>query len=59
MMADLAKIFAAKKQRRRRLARLPYSEKVRAVIQLQEMSAAVLRSRGKVVQPWHAAGNGV
>ncbi len=59
MTAELAKIFAGKAQRRRALARLPYPEKVRAVIQLQEMSAAILRARGKVVQPWSASRNGV
>jgi hypothetical protein len=49
---ELAKIFAAKQQRRHKLASLPFPEKVQAVIQLQNMTATVLRSRGKSVQPW-------
>lgn len=59
MTAELAKILAGKEQRRRTLARLPYAEKVKAVIQLQEMATAVLRSRGKFAQPWSATGTGV
>jgi hypothetical protein len=49
---EVAKIFAAKEERRHKLAHLPFPEKVRAVIQLQEMAAVILRSRGKVVKPW-------
>jgi hypothetical protein len=45
-------MFAAKEQRRRDLARLPFPEKVRTVIQLQEMAATILRARGKTVRPW-------
>jgi hypothetical protein len=52
MTTELAKIFAGKEQRRRTLARLPYPEKVQAVMQLQEMAAAILRSRGKIVRVW-------
>ena len=51
---ELAKIFAGKEQRRRMLARLPYPDKVEAVMQLQEMVAAILRSRGKSARPWSA-----
>ena len=50
--AEIAKIFRAKEQRRQMLARLPFPEKVRAVIQLQEMAAVILRARGKSVKPW-------
>ena len=46
---EIARIFAAKEQRRQALARLPFPEKVRAVIQLQEMAATILRARGKMV----------
>jgi hypothetical protein len=49
---EVAKIFAAKEERRHKLAHLPFPEKVRAVIQLQEMAAVILRARGKVVKPW-------
>ena len=57
--AETAKIFAAKEQRRQMLARLPFPEKVRAVIQLQEMAATILRSRGKSVRPWSASRSSV
>ena len=53
--SELARIFAAKEERRQRLARLAFPEKVEAVIQLQQMAAAILRSRGKIVQPWSAS----
>jgi hypothetical protein len=56
---ELAKIFARKQQRRHQLASLPFPEKVQAVIQLQNMTAAILRSRGKSVQPWSASRTGV
>jgi hypothetical protein len=50
--AEVARIFAAKQKRRHDLARLPYPEKVRAIIQLQEIAATILRARGKIVRPW-------
>jgi hypothetical protein len=49
---EVAALFAAKEARRRRLARLPFPEKVRAVVRLQEMAAPVLRARGKIVRVW-------
>jgi hypothetical protein len=52
---EIAGIFAAKEQRRQALARLPFPEKVRAVIQLQEMAATILRARGKMVRPWNVS----
>ena len=52
---EIARIFAAKEQRRQALARLPFPEKVRAVIQLQEMAATILRARGKMVRPWNVS----
>jgi hypothetical protein len=55
---ELAKIFAGKEQRRHKLASLPFPEKVKAVIQLQEMTATILRSRGKSVRPWSTSGTG-
>jgi len=54
---ELAKIFAGKQQRRHKLASLPFPEKVQAVIQLQEIAAAILRARGKRVRPWNANRN--
>ena len=49
---EIARIFAAKEQRRQALARLPFPEKVQAVIGLQKMAATILRARGKMVRPW-------
>jgi len=59
MTDELARVFAAKEQRRKALARLPFPEKVRAVIKLQEMAATILRARGKSVKPWSASGTGL
>ena len=53
--AEVARIFAAKEQRRQDLARLPFPEKVRAVIRLQEMAATILRARGKTVRSWNVS----
>jgi hypothetical protein len=52
---EIARIFAAKEQRRQALARLPFPAKVRAVIQLQEMAATILNARGKMVRPWNVS----
>jgi hypothetical protein len=49
---EIARLFAAKKARRHRLAALPFPEKVRAVVRLQEMAAPVLRARGRKVHVW-------
>jgi len=49
---EIARLFAAKEARRRMLAALPFSEKVRAVVRLQEMVAPVLRARGRKVRVW-------
>jgi len=57
--AEVTRILAAKEKRRHELARLPFPEKVRAVIQLQEMAATILRARGKIVKPWSASRTGV
>jgi hypothetical protein len=53
--AEVARIFTAKQERRQDLARLPYPEKVRAIIQLQGMAATILRARGKIVRPWNVS----
>ena len=55
---ELANIFAAKEERRQKLARLPFPDKVQAVIQLQEMAATILRARGKSVRPWDGSRTG-
>jgi hypothetical protein len=49
---EIERLFAAKEARRHRLAALPFPEKVRAVIRLQEMAAPVLRARGRKVHVW-------
>ena len=51
----IARLFAAKEQRRRKLAALSFPEKVRAVVRLQEMAAPVLRQRGRKVRVWPLA----
>jgi hypothetical protein len=53
--AEVARIFAAKHQRRQGLARLSFPEKVQAVIELQKLAATILRTRGKIVKPWSAS----
>ncbi len=52
---EIARIFESKEQRRQALARLSFPEKVRAVMQLQEMAATILRARGKMVRPWNVS----
>ena len=52
MDPQIARLFAAKEARRRRLARLPFAEKVKLVVQLQRMAAPLLRQRGKQVRVW-------
>lgn len=52
---EIARLIAAKEARRRQLARLPFSEKVKAVVQLQRMAAPLLRQRGRKVRVWELA----
>ena len=49
---EIARIIAAKEQRRHKLAALPFAEKVRLVVQLQRMAAPILRARGLMVREW-------
>ena len=49
---EIARLIAAKEQRRLKLAALPFVEKVRLVVQLQQMAAPVLRARGREVRVW-------
>ena len=49
---EIQRLFDAKESRRRRLAALPFPEKVRIVVRMQEMVAPVLRARGKNVKVW-------
>ncbi len=50
---EVTRLLAAKEQRRRKLAGLPFPEKVRAVVQLQRMVAPILRARGRQVRVWN------
>ena len=49
---EIARLIAAKEQRRHELAALSFAEKVRVVVQLQQMVAPVLRARGRPVRVW-------
>lgn len=49
---EIARLFAAKEERRRSLAALPFPEKVRAVVRMQEMAAPLMRARGRQVRVW-------
>jgi hypothetical protein len=49
---EVARIFTAKEARRRKLAALPFAEKVRIVVRFQDMAAPLLRARGKNVRIW-------
>lgn len=49
---EIEKLFYAKERRRARLVALPFHEKVRAVVTMQQMAAPVLRARGKQVRIW-------
>lgn len=49
---EIERLFTAKEERRARLAALPFHEKVQAVVQMQKMTAPLLRARGKVVRIW-------
>lgn len=49
---EIEKLRRAKERRRARLATMPFHEKVRAVVKMQEMVAPVLRVRGKQVRVW-------
>jgi hypothetical protein len=51
---EIARLLTAKEARRHKLAALPFREKVRAVVRLQEMAAPVLRARGKRVRVWNS-----
>ena len=49
---EIARLIVAKEQRRRELAALSFAEKVRVVVQLQQMVAPILRARGRPVRVW-------
>jgi len=49
---EIARLIAAKETRRRKLAALPFPEKVRIVIRLQQIAAPILRARGRPAKVW-------
>jgi hypothetical protein len=49
---SIEKLILAKEVRRRDLARLPYPEKIKIVVELQKMAAPLLQAQGRKVQPW-------
>lgn len=49
---EIGRLIAAKERRRKKLAALPFPDKVRAVVQMQQMVAPVLRARGRAVRVW-------
>ena len=49
---EVARVFAAKELRRRKLAGLPFPDKVRTVLRLQRMVAPLWRARGRQVHVW-------
>ena len=53
---EIARLLAAKEGRRHKLAALPFAEKVRAVVRMQEMAAPLLRARGRKVRVWSLQG---
>lgn len=52
MSQEVARLLAAKEARRRKLAELPFPDKVRTVVRLQRMVEPLLRARGKRVRVW-------
>lgn len=49
---EIVRLIAAKERRRQKLVALPFADKVRVVVQMQQMVAPVLRARGRVVRVW-------
>jgi len=49
---EIARLIAAKEQRRHKLAALSFVEKVRVVVRLQQMVLPVLRARGHAARAW-------
>lgn len=49
---EVTLLLAAKEARRRKLAALPFPDKVKVVVRLQRMAAPILRARGLRVRVW-------
>jgi hypothetical protein len=49
---EIQRIFDAKEARRRKLAALPMTEKIRAIIKMQKLVAPILKARGRHIRIW-------
>jgi hypothetical protein len=49
---EIVRLIDAQENRRKELAALPFPEKVRMVIQMQQMVAPILRARGRSIRIW-------
>ena len=54
---EIARLIAARQERRLKLAALPFPEKVRIVVRLQQMAAPILRARGRPIRVWRLSGS--
>jgi len=50
---EITRLLDAKEKRRRKMARLPFPDKVRAVVRLQRIVEPLLRARGRQVRIWN------
>jgi hypothetical protein len=53
MTPEFARLLESKNRRRQRLARLSFPEKVKAIVQLQQIAAPLLRRQGRQVRIWN------
>jgi hypothetical protein len=49
---EIVRLFDASENRRKQLAAPPFPEKVRMVIQMQQMVEPILRARGRSIRIW-------
>ena len=49
---EIAQLLDASENRRKQLAALPFPEKVRMIVQMQQMVAPILRARGRSIRIW-------
>jgi hypothetical protein len=59
IVPEVKRLFVAKELHRLMLATLPFPEKVRAVVRLQQLAAPLLRARIKQARVWSFAGESV
>lgn len=53
---EMARVFEAKMERRRRLAALPIHEKVRILVRMQRMIVPIIRDRDPRARVWEIPG---